>query len=284
MNERLDPRAGWQPPAAHPERDVIVTAAGRLRDAVGPAPELAVILGSGLGVVASSLERSARTTYQALGLPAPGIEGHAGEICVGELAGRRVALVSGRVHIYEGRPVQVLARIVRVLHLWGVRGLVVTASVGGIDPALAPGALVDIEDVINLMGASPLMGPAWGHRFPDMGAALDPTLRARVAAAAAAAGVDLPAGVYAAMHGPAFETPAEIRMLRLLGARVVGMSVAPEVLAAAEVGLPVAGVALVSNPAAGVGTEQLVHEDVLRAGAIARDQVVRLLTALVGGR
>jgi purine-nucleoside phosphorylase len=284
MNERLDPRAGWEPPVDHPERDVVVGAAQALRAALGPAPELAVILGSGLGVVASSLERAVRTSYQAIGLPAPGIQGHAGEILVGELNGQRVALVSGRVHIYEGRPVQVLARIVRVLHLWGVGGLVVTASVGGIDPTLSPGALVDIEDVINLMGSSPLIGPAWGHRFPDMGSALDPALRARLAAAASAAGVPLPSGVYAAMHGPAFETPAEIRMLRGMGARVVGMSVAPEVLAAAEVGLPVAGVALVSNPAAGVGSEPLVHEDVLRAGAIARDQVVRLLTALVGGR
>ncbi len=246
----------------HPERVVVADCARRLVQALGPAPKLAVVLGSGLGNLVDRLEAPVSVPYGDVGLPDVTVPGHAGRLVVGRLGGARVVLMSGRVHLYEGREPEVVVRAVRALHAWGVAQLLLTCSVGGIREDLIPGRLVVLTDHLNLMGRSPLTGPAYGNRFPDMGSCWSPRLRAALAEAGRRRGVVLAEGVLAAMPGPAYETPAEVRMAQRLGADVVGMSTVPEVLAAAEIGFETAGLALVSNRAAGLGNAALDHADV----------------------
>lgn len=279
MSERLDPARGWSPPADHPDHDAVVAAATALRARFGAAPRRAIILGSGLGGVVSRLDDPQLASHHELGLPAPSVSGHKGVVGVGGLGGQRVVVLAGRVHVYEGGAPEVVARTVRALHLWGVEELILTASVGGVRPDLGAGSLVVLDDLINLMGRSVLFGRPWGHRFPDMSHCFDPSLRAALREAAASAGVVVHEGTYVAFHGPTYETPAEIRMVAMLGAAVVGMSVAPEVHAAKEVGLTVGGVGVVANAAAGVTDAPLDHADVLAAGAAAVEDLLRLLAA-----
>lgn len=242
--------------------------AKRLHAELGPAPPTAVILGSGLSGVARVLSREdGRVTYEQVGLPPTGVSGHAGALITGHLGGAGVALLAGRVHAYEGHPMSRVVAAVRAIAAWGVRELVVTSAVGGLDAAHTPGQLVRLVDHINLTGWNPLIGapkgPA-GVRFPDLSRAYDPDLGDRLSAAAAAAGVSLPRAVYAAMSGPSYETPAEVRMLRALGADVVGMSTVFEVIAAVDAGLTVTGLSVIANPAAGLTAAPLLHEDVTR--------------------
>lgn len=242
--------------------------AKRLHAELGPAPPTAVVLGSGLSGVARALSREdGRVNYEQVGLPPTGVSGHAGALITGHLGGAGVALLAGRVHAYEGHPMSRVVAAVRAVAAWGVRELVVTSAVGGLDAAHAPGQLVRLVDHINLTGWNPLVGapkgPA-GVRFPDLSRAYDPGLGDRLSAAAAAAGVSLPRAVYAAMSGPSYETPAEVRMLRALGADVVGMSTVFEVIAAVDAGLTVTGLSVIANPAAGLTSAPLLHEDVTR--------------------
>ena len=258
----------------------------RLRAEFGTPPEVAIVLGSGLGAFATELSNAQRAKYEVVGLPSTGVVGHAGEIVVGDLPDaegkpRRVACLSGRLHLYEGHPAARAALAVRAMARWGARGVILTSAVGGVDPTLRVGELVLVCDHINLVGANPLQGPnldALGPRFPDLTRLYTRRLRALAREVAPRA---VREGVYAAMPGPSYETPAEIRMLRALGAHVVGMSLVPEAIAAGHAGLEVLAVAIVTNPAAGMAEEELAHEDVTRATKLAAEDVAGLLRAVV---
>jgi len=252
------------------------------------APEVAVVLGSGLGGVADRLSQPQAVPYASLpGFPETTVAGHPGRLVGGKLAGREVVLLCGRVHGYEGYPASEVGFGVRVVAALGARTLIVTNAAGGVDPAMQPGEIVAISDHINLTSASPLTGPndeRLGPRFVDMTDAYDPTLRALAAAAAPdALGRPLREAIYAGMAGPAYETPAEVRLLRTLGAGLVGMSTVHEVITARHAGLAVLGLSLVANPAAGVNPGPLRHEDVTRAATAGADALARLLAAIVGG-
>lgn len=250
------------PPSAHPEFGPVRAAVEALSGRFGAAPELMIVLGSGLSGLVDRLEVEARAPYAELALPTAGVVGHAGELVIGRLGGRRVALMSGRVHLYEGWTPQQVVRSVRAMAWWGTRSLLLTNSVGAVSRGLHPGDLVMLVDHINLMGSSPLQGPAWGVRFPDPTQLYPEDARAALRAAAREVGVPLHEGVYVAMHGPSYETPAEIRMVARMGADVVGMSTVPEALAGLEVGMRVSGVAVVSNYASGVVSGPIDHSQV----------------------
>jgi purine-nucleoside phosphorylase len=262
----------------HAEKAPVDAIVAELRRRFGGAPEVALVLGSGLGGLVGSMQVEGRAPYSEVGLPASSVAGHASEIVVGALGARRAAILAGRVHLYEGRSPAEVVRYVRALHAWGVSTLVVTNSVGGISPGFDPGLLVVVTDHINFQGRNPLYGEAYGTRFPDLSRAYDPDLRAHLHGAAAAVGVPVRDGVLAAMLGPSYESPAEIRMLARLGVDVVGMSTVPEVIAAAEVGLRCAVVSLVSNHAAGISLTPLTHEEVTAA---AREAGARFSALLV---
>ena len=248
--------------------------------------EVAVVLGSGLGGVAGRLGAARVVPYAALpGFPETTVAGHPGRFMSGLLAGRKALLLCGRVHGYEGYSACEVGFGVRVAAALGVGTLIVTNASGGIDPVFHPGEIVAISDHINLTGTTPLTGPndeRLGPRFVDMTDAYTPALRAMAAAAAPKAlGHPLREAVYAGMAGPSYETPAEVRMLRTLGAGVVGMSTVHEVIAARHAGLGILGLSLVANHAAGVSREPLRHEDVTRAAAAGSEALADLVTAVI---
>jgi len=250
------------------------------------AAEVAVVLGSGLGGVADRLEGARAALYATLpGFPETTVTGHAGRLVVGRLAGHKTLLLCGRVHGYEGYAASEVGFGVRVAAALGVQTLIVTNAAGGIDPTMAPGEIVAIADQLNLTGTSALSGPndeRLGPRFVDMTDAYSPALRALAALAAPASlGRPLREAVYAGVAGPAYETPAEVRMLRALGAGLVGMSTVHEVTTARHAGLAVLGLSLVSNHAAGVKNEPLRHEDVTRAAAAGSDALGSLIAAVI---
>jgi purine-nucleoside phosphorylase len=248
--------------------------------------DVGVVLGSGLGGVADRLERSRSAPYSSLpGFPETTVAGHPGRLVAGEIAGKTALLLCGRVHGYEGYSPCEIGFGVRVIAALGVRTIIVTNASGGVDPALAPGEIVAISDHINLTGVSPLTGPndeRLGPRFVDMTDAYDPKLRAIAGVAAPAAiGRELREAIYAGMAGPAYETPAEVRLLRTLGAGLVGMSTVHEVIAARHAGVAVLGLSLVANPAAGVKAGPLRHEDVTRAANAGADALGNLIVAVI---
>jgi len=252
-------------------------------------PVVGVVLGSGLGAFAERLERQAVVPYGEIpGFPISRVVGHAGRLVLGDLPapGGSVTLVTmqGRVHGYEGWPAAEVAFGARVLFALGVKAFVVTNAAGGINPAYGAGDLVRITDQLNLTGQNPLTGPnedALGPRFPDMSQAYDRRLGALLVEAARQAGVPLQEGVYAGMPGPSYETPAEIRMLRTLGADLVGMSTVHEVTVARHQAIPVAGLSVVTNPASGLGREKLSHEEVQAAAVRAGPRLEALLAAFL---
>lgn len=265
----------------HPEEGPVADAARRLGETFGAPPLVAVVLGSGLGGLVAKMSDVRRAPYAELGLPQGTVAGHASELVYGRLGEVPVAVLSGRVHLYEGRSPAEAVRYVRALARWGVGALLITNSVGGISPGFEPGTLVVVEDHLNFQGTNPLCGPAFGVRFPDLSAAYHPELRAILADAARGLGIEVRTGVLAAMLGPSYESPAEIRMLAKLGADVVGMSTVPEVIAAAELGLRCAVLSLVSNRAAGLSGHPLTHEEVTLAARAAGDQLAALLAAAI---
>jgi purine-nucleoside phosphorylase len=251
----------------------------------GREPRIGVVLGSGLGAFASELDDRLTIPYGEIPhWPLPSAAGHAGELVFGSVGGKPVAVLYGRVHLYEGYSPSQVVFGVRVLGRLGVRALVLTCAAGGINLAYRRGGLVLIADHLNLQGANPLVGPneeGLGPRFPDMSEAYSARLRALARQAAAELGIPLAEGVYAALLGPSFETPAEIRYLRTIGADLVGMSTVPEAIAANHMGLEVLALACVTNMAAGILPQKLSHEEVLEAGEMVRDTLVRLLKALL---
>lgn len=229
-------------------------------------PKVGVILGSGLGGFADTLESRVALPYADLPhFPRSSVPGHAGKLVLGSLGGEPIVAMQGRVHFYEGYAPAEVAFPARVLCALGIRSLVVTNAAGGIHASLRPGDLMAITDHINLSGWNALVGPnddRLGPRFPDMSQAYHPALLERLLAIASRQKVDLKRGVYAILSGPSYETPAEIRALRVLGADAVGMSTVPEVVAATHMGVKVAGISCITNLAAGIGNKPLSHEEV----------------------
>ena len=244
-------------------------------------PSVGVVLGSGLGGFVEAVDDPVEIPYAEIpGWPVSTAVGHAGTLVLGRFNDVPVAVMNGRAHLYEGHPPARAVLGVRVLGRLGIRSLVLTNACGAIDASLPPGRLVAISDHLNLQGASPLVGPndeALGPRFPDMSDAYDAAYRALAQEAAARLGLELGEGVYAAWLGPAFETPAEIRMMRTLGADLVGMSTVPEVLVARHMGIRCLALSCVTNSASGVVPGPIDHERVLEVGAGAAKDLVALL-------
>lgn len=267
----------------HPEAEPVQQVARALQSAFGDPPETAITLGSGLGILVDAMANLQSVPYPELGLPASGVVGHAGVAHVGSLGGHRILALAGRKHLYEGVDPGVVVRYVRAVHAWGVKRLILTCSVGGIRAGFGPGDLVVVSDHLNFQRTNPLVGPAYGTRFPDLSEAYDPALRRQLLDAARAAGATVHEGVLAAMNGPSYETPAEVRMLGHVGADIVGMSTVPEILSAAEIGLMSAVLAVVSNPAAGIGSSKLTHDDVTETANAAGHNMVDTLTTFCRG-
>jgi purine-nucleoside phosphorylase len=216
--------------------------------------------------------------------PAAAVVGHAGRLVLGQVKGRPVAVLAGRAHFYEGHPLSEVVFAVRVMARLGVRQIVLTNAAGGINTAFAAGALMVIDDHINLLGSNPLVGAndeRLGQRFPDMTEVYSKRLRGVADQAARAAGVPVAHGVYVAVHGPSYETPAEIRFLRAIGADAVGMSTVPEAIAARHMGVEVLAISCITNMAAGVFPEPLRHEEVLETAARVRGDFISLLEAII---
>ena len=259
-------------------------AAARLRAA--GAPEVAVVLGSGLGDFADRLGDPVTLPYAEIPhWPASAVVGHAGKLVIGSLGGRTVAALAGRAHYYEGHDLRSVTFATRVLGLLGVKTILLTNAAGGVNLAFAPGTLMVIDDHINLLGSNPLVGPndeRFGVRFPDMTEVYSRRLRGIADAAAAAVNVPVAHGVYAAVHGPSYETPAEIRYLRTIGADAVGMSTVPEALVARHMGLDVLGLSCITNPAAGVLPEPLHHDEVMEVARRVTGHFASLLEGIIG--
>jgi purine-nucleoside phosphorylase len=248
-------------------------------------PLVGVVLGSGLGAFAGELTDRTEMPYSDIpGWPAATAVGHAGKLIVGKLDGLDVAVMAGRAHLYEGHTSAHVVYGVRVLRSAGVRSLVLTNAAGGINLSYERGGLVLISDHINLQGSNPLCGPnddQLGPRFPDMSEAYSRDFRRIAREVANSLCIHLPEGVYAAVLGPSYETPAEIRYLRTIGADLVGMSTVPEAIAANHMGMKVLAVSCVTNMAAGVLPQKLNHEEVLEAGAMVAGTLLRFLKALL---
>jgi purine-nucleoside phosphorylase len=247
--------------------------------------KIGVVLGSGLGAFADTLDDPRETPYSQIpGWPASTAVGHAGKLVEGRIGSTEVIVLAGRAHLYEGyTPAQVVFGV-RELARRGVRAVILTNAAGGINLNYHPGDLVLISDHINLLGSNPLTGPnddALGPRFPDISEAYSRGYREIARAAGTEIGVTLAEGVYAAVPGPSYETPAEIRYLRTIGADLVGMSTVPEAIAANHAGMKVLGISCVTNMAAGILPQKLDHKEVLDTGARVRDTLVKLLLTVI---
>jgi xanthosine phosphorylase len=250
------------------------------------APRVGIVLGSGLGAVAGAVQDATVVGYDELpGFPRPGVAGHAGRAVLGRLAGVPVAVLQGRAHLYEGGDPEAMRTPVRALRAAGADTLILTNAAGSLRPELGPGSLMAIADHINLTGSNPLIGPnddALGARFPSLRDAYDPALRATLHATAGELGIPLGEGVYLAVSGPSFETPAEIRAFRTLGAAAAGMSTVHETILARHAGLRVAAVSTITNLAEGMSAQPLSHEQTLRDAQRAAGSLGQLLEAFVG--
>jgi len=244
-------------------------------------------LGSGLGSLADSITDAIRIPYQELpGFPPSTVVGHAGQLVIGKLGGVDIACMQGRMHIYEGHSPSSLAVAIRTLKAIGCQTLFLTNAAGSLDASMGPGSLMMLNDHINFTGLSPLIGPndeAIGPRFFDMVDAYDPEIRHQLSAAAEQEGMTLHEGVYLWTTGPAFETPAEIRMFRMMGANAVGMSTVPECLVARHCGMDVVAISTITNLAAGMGDTKITHDETLEQGKLAADKLIGLITRFLAG-
>lgn len=273
------------PPADQPARLAALEAAVRRRTDL--VPEVGIVLGSGLGGLADDLVDPLAIPFAELpGWPAATAPGHVGRLLLGRLEGVPVAMLQGRLHVYEGNDPGLIVQPVLLMGRLGARIVVLTNAAGGVDPAYGPGTLMIIGDHINLTGRTPLLGPnadEIGPRFTDLTDVWSPRLRARLREAFVAEGVDHTEGVYIGLLGPSYETPAEVRMLRTLGADAVGMSTVLEAIAARWAGIETCGVSLVTNAGAGYSGKPLTHEEVLEAGAQAGPRLARVIRRFVAG-
>lgn len=248
-------------------------------------PQIALILGSGLGGIAEMMEQVTMIPYSEIPhFSVSTAPGHNGRLLIGSICGKDVLCMQGRLHYFEGYSMQQITYPIRVMKELGVRKLLVTNSSGGIDTSFVPGDLMLIGDHINLLGYNPLIGPnedAFGVRFPDMTEAYSKEMRKCIRQAADELGIALKCGVYCAFTGPSYETPVEIRMLRAMGASAVGMSTVPEIIVANHCGLQVAAVSCISNMAAGILDQPLTSEEVLETADIVKEKFIGLLSAAV---
>ena len=260
-------------------------AASSIRARCKTLPETAIVLGSGLGDFADTLLDAIATPYGDIPhWPASGIVGHAGRLVIGTVAGKRIAALAGRVHFYEGHDLGTVVFATRVMGRLGVKRLILTNAAGGINTTFAQGALMIIDDHINLLGSNPLLGAnddRFGTRFPDMSEVYSVRLRSIADEAARAKRVPVSHGVYVAVHGPSYETPAEIRAFRTLGADAVGMSTVPEAIAARHMGMEVLGISCITNMAAGVLPQPLVHDEVMETARRVRGSFIALLEGIL---
>jgi purine-nucleoside phosphorylase len=267
--------------------DIVTEAVASLASRIGPTPHVAVVLGSGLGAFAERLTDPIAIPYADIPhWPPAGVTGHAGRLVAGHLRDRRVLALAGRAHLYEGHPLDAATFGVRVVSRLAIPTLVLTNAAGGINTAFTPGTIMVINDHINLMGANPLAGPhdpRWGARFPDMSEVYSARLRGLAGTAARALGLPLAHGVYLAVSGPSYETPAEIRAFRALGADAVGMSTVPEAIVARQSGLEVLGLSCITNMAAGVLPKPLDEREVLDTAAGVSREFGDLLEAILAG-
>jgi purine-nucleoside phosphorylase len=264
---------------------MIEAAVGAIRLKSALEPRLGVVLGSGLGAFADELSERTEIDYADIpGWPRSTAVGHAGRLVLGSLEGVPMAVLAGRAHLYEGYTTAQVVFPIRVLRRLGVESIVFTNAAGGINLSYAQGALVLISDHINMQGINPLSGPnddSLGPRFPDMSEAYSQRFREIARDAAGALGIELTEGVYVALLGPSYETPAEIRALRTLGADLVGMSTVPEAIAANHMGMKVLGISCVTNMAAGILRQKINHEEVLETGNRVRGTLIKLLRSIV---
>ena len=247
-------------------------------------PEVALVLGSGLGEMARSANDAVTIRASDVpGYPSSTVQGHDGRLVFGRLSGRDVVFVQGRVHLYEGLDVRAVTFPIRLVHALGARRLLVTNAAGGINPRFRPGTLMFIEDHINLAFTHPLAGPVADGlpRFVDLSAPYNPQWLEAAEAVALRSGIATERGTYLWTSGPSYETKAEIRLFARLGADAVGMSTVPEVIQARQLGMKVLGLSTITNPAAGLGAEPLAHEDVLAVGAQMRGDLERLLWSII---
>ena len=260
-------------------------AASVIRSRCGTLPETAIVLGSGLGDFAGTLLEAISTGYEELPYwPSSKVVGHAGKLVIGNVGGKRIAALSGRVHFYEGHDLATVVFGTRVMGRLGVRQMILTNAAGGINTGFAQGALMIIDDHINMLGSNPLVGgndDRFGPRFPDMSEVYSQRLRAIADEAARARSVPVSHGVYVAVHGPSYETPAEIRFFRTIGADAVGMSTVPEAIAARHMGLEVLGISCITNMAAGVLPQPLVHDEVMETARRVRGSFIALLEGII---
>jgi purine-nucleoside phosphorylase len=261
------------------------TAAYVVRAAAPSEPRIAIVLGSGLGALADEVVDPVTIPYaQVPHFPVSTAPGHAGRLILGTFQGQSVVMMAGRVHLYEGYTAAQVVFPIRLLRMLGVETLIVTNAAGGVNERFSSGALMLIADHINLTGHNPLVGPndeRYGSRFPDMTEAYAPELRALARRAAADTGVDLDEGVYLGLLGPTYETPAEVRMVRILGGDAVGMSTVLEVIAANHMGMRVLGVSCITNMAAGMLPQKLDHVEVMETAARVSGEFASLLRAVV---
>jgi len=252
-----------------------------LQERIPGVPEVAMILGSGLGALVDEFEDAISLDYSQIpGFSESAVQGHAGKLVYGRLSGKNVIAMAGRVHYYEGWTLDEVTFPVRTFALWGIKRLLVTNSAGGANPEYTPGELMVISDHLNLTGVHPLRGEndeRFGTRFPDMSYAYDPEFRAVILKAGEELGLSLRTGVYAGMSGPSYETPAEIRMIQTLGGDAVGMSTVPEVIVANHGGMQVGGISCITNLAAGLGTERLNHDEVKETADRVRGEFTSLV-------
>ncbi len=264
----------------------ILEAAQFIQEKYKAKPKIGIVLGSGLGIYVDQIKNKIIIPYQEIPhFKRTSVEGHQGCLILGEVHGVPVAALQGRLHAYEGYAMEEIVHPVRVLAALGIEMLFLTNASGGINANYHPGDLVTISDHINLSGRNPLQGPninELGPRFPDMSQAYDPELLNLLHSVAKLHHVEMKAGVYCSVLGPSYETPAEIRMLRMIGADMVGMSTVPEVIAANHLGLKVAGVACITNYAAGIKLEKLSHADVKKVAEKAMVGFATILTETIG--
>jgi purine-nucleoside phosphorylase len=263
----------------------VTEAVAVVRKRLCDAADVGVVLGSGLGAFADNLEESAALACTDIPHFAPsGVASHAGRLVAGTVAGQRLIVQQGRYHLYEGHGFDRILLPLSVVHELGVSTLIVTNAAGGVNPGFRTGDLMLITDHINLMGTNPLIGPnddALGPRFPDMSNAYDPGLRQFAVDAARRLGIKLKQGVYLAVSGPSYETAAEVRAFRALGADAVGMSTVPEVIYARHLGLRVLGLSVIANMAVGLTDKPLSHDEVVRIVAAQADRLAALLADII---
>ena len=263
----------------------VQAAAAFVRERFPAAPEIAIVLGSGLGDFASHVGEPVVLPYETVPTwPPARTIGHAGKLVIGRVRGRQVAVLSGRAHYYEGNPMANVVFATRVMGALGVKTLLLTNAAGGINTSFSQGALMVIDDHINLVGTNPLIGPndeRFGPRFPDMTEVYSQRLRAVADRAAERNGLALAHGIYVGLHGPSYETPAEIRFLRAIGADAVGMSTVAEAIAARHVGMEVLGISCITNMAAGVLPQPLNHAEVMETAQRVRGAFIALLEEIV---